>query len=73
MVGTARRAYRLEDDIIHMLEALSYLHGGNATDALREAVRRYYEHEGAKVAEIADRLREIERIAAGDEADSQDS
>ena len=68
-MATARRAYRLEDEIIRMVEALSYLHDGNATDALREAVRRYYEQEGERMAEIEAHLAEIHRVAATGETD----
>lgn len=65
MTGTARRAYRLEEDVIRMIEALSYLHDRNATEALREAVRRYYADEAERMAEIETHLREIHRVAEG--------
>ena len=54
-----RGHYRFGPEIQRRIKVLSHLHGGVASDAVREAINRYYEGEPEKVREIEALLKEI--------------
>ena len=60
-------AFRLAKGYIARLQTLSWLHQGNQTDALREAIDRYYAQEGER-AEAIQRVVEGATEEASDEA-----
>ena len=57
-------AFRLAQRYISRLQTLSWLHQGNQTDALREAIDRYYAQEG-------ERAEAIQTVVEGAEAKAE--
>jgi len=57
------KSFRVDLQLNYWLQTLSWLHRGNETEALREAVRHYWDQEG-------NRAEEIKRLAEENQGDA---